>query len=104
VLGRIFGPKRDEVTGGWRKLHNEELRDLYTSSIKIRMIKTRRMTWAGQVARMGKRNAYVINGKARGKVPLIKTKRRWVDNIRMDLGGTGWGAVEWFRLAEGRDK
>jgi hypothetical protein len=70
VLRRIFGPKRDEVTGGWRKLHNEELRDLYSSPRIIRMIKARRMRWSGHVARMGE----VIGGKARGKEATRKTK------------------------------
>jgi hypothetical protein len=69
VLRRIFGPKRDEVTGEWKKLHNEELRDLYSSPIIIKIIKSRRMRWAGHVARMGiKRNAYrLLVGKPEGK-------------------------------------
>jgi hypothetical protein len=73
VLRRIFGPKRDEVTGEWRKLHNEELHDLYYSSCIIRIIKSRRMRWAGHVARMGeKRNAYrLLVGKPEGKRPLV---------------------------------
>jgi hypothetical protein len=76
VLKRIFGPKRDEVTGGWRKLHNEELRDLYSSPSIIRIIKSRRMRWAVHVARMAeKRNAYrLLVGKARGKETVRKTK------------------------------
>jgi hypothetical protein len=88
VLRKIFGPKRDEVTGEWRKLHNEKLRDLYSSQSIIRIIKSRRMRRAGHVARMGeKRNAYrLLVGKSEGKRPLGKPRRRWVDNIRMDLG------------------
>jgi hypothetical protein len=90
VLKKIFGPKRDEVTGEWRKLLNEELRDLYSSQSIIRIIKSRRMRWAGHVARMGKkRNAYrLLVGKPEGKRPLERPKHRWVDrpNIRMDLG------------------
>jgi hypothetical protein len=88
VLRRIFGPKRDEVTGEWRKLHNEEVRDLYSSSSIIRIIKSRRMRWAGHVARMGeKTNAYrLLVGKPKEKRPLGRPRRRWVDNIRMDLG------------------
>jgi hypothetical protein len=86
VLRRISGPKWDEVTGGWRKLHNEELRDLYSSSSIIRIIKSRRMRWAGHVARMGeKRKAYtLLVGKPEGKRPLGRPRRRWVDNIKMD--------------------
>jgi hypothetical protein len=86
VLRRIFGPKRDEVTGEWRKLRNEELRDLYFSPSIIRIIKSRRMRWAGHVERMGeKRNAYrLLVGKPEGKRPLGRPRRRWVDNIRME--------------------
>jgi hypothetical protein len=89
VLRRIFGPKRDEVTGEWRKLHNDELRDLYSSPSIIRIIKWRRMRWAGHVARMGeKRNAYrLFVGKPERKIPLGRPRRRWVDNIRMDWSG-----------------
>jgi hypothetical protein len=91
VLRRIFGPKRDEVTGEWRKLHNKELHDLYTSPSIIRIIKSRRLTWAGNVARMGEmRNAYrLLLGKPEGKMPLERPRRRWVDNIKMDLGEVG---------------
>jgi hypothetical protein len=78
VLRRIFGPKRDEVTGEWRKLNNEELRDLYSSLSIIRIIKPRRMRWAGHVARMGeKRNAYrLLVGKTEGKRPVVRPRRR----------------------------
>jgi hypothetical protein len=87
VLRRILGPKREEVTGGWRKLHNEELRDLYSSPSIIRIINSRRMRWLGHVARMGeKRNAYRVQvGKPEGKRPLGRPRCRWVDNIKMDL-------------------
>jgi hypothetical protein len=87
VLRRIFGPKRDEVTGKWRKLHNEELRDLYSSSSIIRIIKSRRMRWAGHVVRMGeKRNACkLLVGKPGGKRPLGRPRRGWVFNNKMDL-------------------
>jgi hypothetical protein len=87
VLRRIFGPKRDEVTREWRKLHDEELRDLYSSPSIIRIIKSRRMRWAGYVARMGeKRNEYrLLVGKPEGKRPLGRLRGRYVDNIRMDL-------------------
>jgi hypothetical protein len=106
VLRRIFGPKRDEVTGEWRKLHNEELCDLYSSPSIIRIIKPRRMRWAGHLARMGKkRNAYrLLVGKAEGKRPLGRPRRRWVDNIRMDLGEVGWGDVDWIGLAKDRNR
>jgi hypothetical protein len=78
VLRRIFGPKRDEVTGSWRKLHNEELRDLNSSPNIIRIIKSRKMRWVGHVARMGeKRNAYrLLVGKPKGKRPLGRPRRR----------------------------
>jgi hypothetical protein len=91
VLRRIFGSKRDEVTGEWRKLHNEELRDLYSSSSIIKIIKSRRMRWTGHVAGMGeKRNACrLLVGNPEGKRPLGRPRRRWVDNIRMDLGEVG---------------
>jgi hypothetical protein len=87
VLRRIFGPKRDEETGGWRKLHNEELHNLYFHPGIIRMFKSRRMRWAGQVARMGKkRNAYrMLVGKSEGKRPLGRARCRWMDNIEMGL-------------------
>jgi hypothetical protein len=82
-LRRIFGPKRDEVTGGWRKLHNEELHNLYSSPSIIRMIKSRRMICAGHIARMEeKRNAYrIFVGKPECKRPLGRPRRRWVDNF-----------------------
>jgi hypothetical protein len=101
VLRRIFGPKRDEVMGEWRKLHNEELCDLYSSPSIIRIIKLRRMRWVGHVARMGdKRNAYrLLVGKPEGKRPLGRPRRRWVDNIRIDLGEVGWVGVDWIGLA-----
>jgi hypothetical protein len=104
VLRRIFGPKRDGVTGGWRKLHNEELHDLYSSPSVIRIIKSRRMRWAGHVARMGeKRNVYrLLVGKREGKKPLGKPRRRWIDNIIMNLSEIGLNVVEWIGLAQDR--
>jgi hypothetical protein len=106
VLRRIFGPKRDDVTGEWRKLHNKELCDLYSSPSIIRIIKSRRMRWAGHVALMGeKRNAYrLLVGKPEGKRLLGKPRRRWVDNIRMDLGVVGWGDVDWIGLAQNSNR
>jgi hypothetical protein len=106
LLRRIFGPKRDEVTGQWRKLHNEELRDLYSSpSISI-IMKSRRMRWAGHVARMGeKRNSCrFLVGKPEGKRPLGRPRRRGADNITMDLGEVGWRDVDWIGLAQDRNK
>jgi hypothetical protein len=87
VLRRIFGPKRDGVTGGWRKLHNEELHNLYSSPSIIGIVKSRSMRWAGHVARMGeKRNVYrLLVGKPEGKRPLGRPRRRWIDTIKMDL-------------------
>jgi hypothetical protein len=81
LLRRIYGPKRDEVTREWRKLHNEELRDFYFSRNVSKIIKSRRMRWAGHVARMGKKmNAYrLLVGKPEGKRPLGRQRRRWVD-------------------------
>jgi hypothetical protein len=98
VLRRIFGPKGDEVTGEWRKLHNEELHNSYSSPDIIRQVKSRRMRWAGHVARMGEeRRVYkVLVGKPEGKRPL---GRPGVDGIRMELGEIGWEHVEWFQLA-----
>jgi hypothetical protein len=87
LLRRIFGPNRDEVTEGWRKLHNEELHNLYSSQSLIRMIKSRRIVWAGHVARIGcKKNANrIIVGKPEGKRPLGSPRPRWENNINMDL-------------------
>jgi hypothetical protein len=103
---RIFGPKRDEVMGGWKKLHNEELRDLYSSPSIIRIIKSKRMRWAGHVVLMGeKRNAYrLLVGKPEGKRPLGRPRRRWVDNIMMDRGEVGWVDVDWIGLAQDRNR
>jgi hypothetical protein len=102
----MFGPKSDEVTGGWRKLHNKELCDLYSSPSIIRIIKSRRMRWAEQVAQMGeKRNTYrLLVGKSEGKTLLGRPRGRWVDNIKMNLGEIEWGGVDWIDLAQDRDK
>jgi hypothetical protein len=105
MLRRIFGPKWDEVTGEWIKLHNEELNDLYSSPSIIRIIKARRMKWAGHVARMGeKRNTYrLFVGKSERMRSLGRPRRRWVDDIRIDLGEVRWGDVVWIGLAQDRD-
>jgi len=91
VLSRIFGPKRDEVTREWRKLHNEELNDLYCSRNIVRVIKSRRMRWAGNVTRMGEgRGVYRgLVGKLEGKRPLGRPMHRWEDNITIDLQEMG---------------
>jgi hypothetical protein len=88
------------VTGEWRKLHNVELHDLYSSPSIIRIIKARRMRCVGNVARVGeKRNAYrLLVGKPEGKRPLGRSRHSWVDNIRMDLGEVRWGDVDWLRI------
>jgi hypothetical protein len=105
VLRRIFGPKRDEGTGGWRNLRNEELHDLYSSPSIVRVIKARRMRWAGHVACMGEvRGAYnILVGRPEGRRPLRRPRRRWEDNIKMDLRETGFGDVDWIHWAQDRD-
>jgi len=106
VLRRIFGPRRDEVTGEWRILHNEELNNLYPLPNIVRVIKSRRMRWAGHVARMGEeRSVYrVLVGKPEGRRPLGRPRHRWVDNIRMDLQEVGCGYMDWIGLAQDRDR
>jgi hypothetical protein len=106
VLRRIFGPKRDEVTGGCRKLHNEELHGLYSSPSIIRVIKAMRMRWAGHVACMGvMRGAYnILVGRPEGRRPLGRPRRRWEDNIKMDLRKIGFGDVDWIHLAQDKDR
>jgi hypothetical protein len=91
VQRRIFGPKKDEVTGEWRKLYNEELNDLYCSHKIVLVIKWKRMRWAGHVARMGKRRGVyrVLVGKPEGKRPLVRPRRRWEDNIKVALQEVG---------------
>jgi hypothetical protein len=89
-----------------KKLHNRELHNLYSSPDIIRQIKSRRMRWVEHVERMGEgRNVYgVLVGKPEGKRPLERPRRRWEDGIRMDLGEIGWGSLEWFHLAQDRDR
>jgi len=104
VLRRVFGSKRDELTGEWKKLHNEELRDLYSLPNIVRVVKSRRMRWAGHVARMGEeRDVHrVLVRKPEGKRPLGRPRRRWEDNIKMDLREVGGGG-DWMELAQDRD-
>jgi hypothetical protein len=106
MVRRIFKSKRYEVIGGWRKMHSEELHNLYFSPSKIIMTKSRRMRWTEHVARMGeKRNAYrILVGKSERKRPLGKSKRRWKDNVRMDLREIGWGGVDWIDLAQDKNQ
>jgi hypothetical protein len=105
-LRRVFGSKTDEVTGEWRKLHTEELHNLYSSPNIIRQFKSRRMRWAGHVARMGEeRKVYkVLVGKPEGKRPLGRPRRRWEHGIRMDLRETGWLSARWIKLTQNRDR
>ena len=105
VLRRIFGPRRDEVTGERRRLHNEELNDLYSSPNIVRVIKWRTKRWAGHVACMGEeRGAYrVLVRKSEGKRPLGRPRRRCADNIRLDLQEVGCGCMDWIGLAQDRD-
>ena len=104
VLRRVFGPNRDEVTGEWRKLHNEELSDLYSLPNIVRVVKSRRMRWAGHVARMveGRGLHRVLVGRTEGKRPLGRSRRRWEDNIKMDHQEVGRGCEDWMELAQDR--
>jgi hypothetical protein len=98
VLRRIIGPKRDEVTGGWRNLHREELHDLYSSPSLIGLIKVRRMRWEGACSmRRGEGECVFVGGKGR-------PRHRWVNNIRMDLVEVGWCDVDWIGLAQDRNR
>ena len=105
-MRRIFGPRSDEVTGEWRRLHNEELNVLYSSPNIVRVIKSRRMRWAGHVARIDEEREVqrVLVEKPEGKRPLGRPRRRWVDNIRLDLQEVGCGYVDWIVLAQHRDR
>jgi len=102
---RIFGPKRDEVTGKWRKLCNEKLNSLNSSPNIIRVVKSRKMRWAGHAALMGERTGVcrVLVGKPEWKRPLGRPRRRWQHNIKMYLQELGCGEMDWIDLAQDRD-
>jgi hypothetical protein len=103
VLRKIFGPKREE-DGSWRKLHNDELHNLYSSSNIVRVIKSRRMRWAGHVACMGEgRGVYMVSvGSPESKRPLGRSRRSWEDNIKLDFRGIGIDGANWIQLAQAR--
>jgi hypothetical protein len=102
VLWRIFGNKRNEITGKWRKLHNEELNDLYCSPNIIRVIKSRRIGWSAYVARMVESRGLV--GKPEGNRPFGRPRRRWEDNIKIDLQDAGLGDMDWIQLAQDKNR
>jgi hypothetical protein len=106
LLRRVFGPKTDEVTGEWRMLHNEELNDLYSLLNIVRVVKSRRMRWAGHVARMGEDRGVhrALVGKPEGKRLLGRPRHRWEDNIKMDIQEVEGGRGDWMELAQDRDK
>jgi hypothetical protein len=106
VLKRVFGPKRDEVPGEWRKLHNEEMNDLYSLPNIMRVVESRRMRWAGHVARMGEDRSVhrALVGKPEGKKLLGRPRRRWEDNIKMDIQEVGGGRGDWMELAQDGDR
>jgi hypothetical protein len=105
VLGRIFGLKMEEAVGGWRKLHKEELHNLYSLSSIIRMIKTRRMRWGGHVACMRRRRIHIgFQWESPKERDLGRLRSRSEDNIKMDLRETGWGGMDWINLVQDRDQ
>jgi hypothetical protein len=108
LLKRIFGPKRDDVTGQWRKLHNEELNRLYSSpnTSIVQVIKSRSIRWAVHVVCMGEKRGLcrVLVGKPEGKRPLERPRRRWEDNIKMNLQEVGCGTMDWIEVDQDRDR
>jgi hypothetical protein len=106
VLRRVFAPKRDEVTGERRKLHNKEQNDLYFLPNIVRVVKLRRMRWTGHVACMGEDRGVhrVLVGKPEGKRPLGRSRCRWEDNIKIYVQEVGGGRGDWMELAQDRDR
>jgi hypothetical protein len=106
VLRRIVGPKRDEVTGRWRKLHNDELHNSYSSPSIIRMIKSRRIRWAGHIERMGRRGMHIRYWweSLKKERPLERTRRRWLHNIKMYLGEIGRDGIDCIDSVQDRDQ
>jgi hypothetical protein len=105
-MRKVFGPKKGEVIGEWRKLHNEEFNVLHCSPNIVWVMKSRRMRWAGNVVRMWERRGEyrVLVGKPEGKRPLGRPRHRWVDNIKMDLQEVGCGGMDWIDLAQDRER
>ena len=105
VLRRVFGPKRDEVIGEWKKLHNDVLNDLYCSPNIVRVIKSRKMRWVGHIAHMGEVRGMhrILVGKPQGKRPLGRPRCRWEDNIKMNLKEVGCGGMDWIELVQDMD-
>jgi hypothetical protein len=106
VLRRIFGPKKDKVTGKWRKLHNEELNASYCSPNIVRVMKSRRMRWVGHVASIGEKGGVyrILVGKLEGIKPLKRPRLRWENNIKMDLKKMGCEGINWIDLTQDRDR
>jgi len=106
VLRRVFRPKKGEVTGEWRKLHNEELTDLYCLPNIVRVVKSRRIRLDGHVARMGERRGVyrILVGKTEGKRLLGRPRRRWEDNIKIGHQEVGCWCMDWIELAENKDR
>ena len=105
VLRTVFGPKKDEVTGEWRKLHNEELSDLYSLPNIVRVVRSRRMRWAGHVTLMGEGRGVhrILVGKPEGKRLLGRPRCRWNDNIKMDVQEMGGVCGDWMELVQDRE-
>jgi hypothetical protein len=106
VLRRIFGPRKNDVTGEWGRSHNVEINDLYSSPDIVRVKKSRRMRWVGHVVcvREGRGIYWVLLGKPEGKRPMGRSRHRWEGNIKLDLQEVGCGVMHWIELAQDRDR